>query len=620
MFRIAATFLAVSCLALPAFSQKPGHNQEPENASVSQPTSPSSCGEPYCAESSRKFLPEHAYVPPQVNRVFRDPEFSSRMVRVTDENGIGGTLAGFSFISNSSAEINEWGKFDPSLGPNGGYYFYVMTGGGGSVVFSMDASTMQITPHCDSLRSCRLPSGGTFSYVDPHIIYGHFEDNNLISSYNVANGKESKIYDLSKCPNLPRDLSGYPGAVANSGDDTKFSSYSGGRGQGGGSLVTYYDRSSGHCYWYDTGAGRVGGSEMATTQLKVGMLPPPPAPNLASTSGTLPPGDYYVEVTVTIHRPTGPGESLPSPESHIRLDSSGGIQIAAPEVDNPYSMQVMGYHVYIGTAPGEETQQSSVDQIRSGYTQSSPLAKGSRPPATSSAGFNVHNARISRDGSAVKITPQGARSIFIWMPGTTNVSACTTAGVGQSGVASYCGGHTVLGYSHLINQGGPGQTVGLLYRPLSDLTQITKLIPAEDSMPLSMDTHWSWNNDNPTDTAPVCGAFSGAGHTVGDGTRNPATNPLLAVKQAWDREIVCVATSGPPKVWRFAHHHATGACNASARIGSCFGSLAIGNVSQDGRFYLFSSDWDWSLGSEPRSPGCPTSGRCRADVFIVELK
>lgn len=597
---------------------------EKDNAgrtSAPQQESSKSCGEPYCAESSRKLIPERQYAPPKANQVFHDPEFGSRMIRVTDDSGVDGNLSGFSFISNSSAEINEWGKFDPALGRNGGYYFYVMTGGGGAVLFSMDGATMQVTPHCGTFRTCRMRSGGTFSYVDPHIIYGEFESNNLIESYDVSKGMQSTIYDLAKCPNLPNDLSGYPGAISNSGDDTKFAGYAGGKGQGGGNQITYYDRSNGRCYWYDTATGQLGGSQMQTVQLKFGLLSPPSAPELKKVSGSLPAGDYYVQLAATIRRPTGPGETLPSPEAHIHLDSPGGIAISAPEIDNPYKMVLTGYNVYIGTASSNETLQNSVDQNRSGYTQSTPTTAGKRPPTVSTAGFNIHNARISRDGAAVKITPQGANTLFFWFPQTATVSACSTGGEGHSGVASFCGGHTVLGYSHLINNGGPGSTFSLLSRPLSNLNDFKRLLPEENSLPMGMDTHWSWNNDNASDTAPVCGAFSGRGAgLLGDGSRNPSTNALLSVRQAWDREVVCVATSGPPKVWRFAHHHSTGACNMSAKVDSCFGSIAIGNVSQDGKFYLFSSDWDWNLGSEPRNPGCPTSGRCRADVFVVELK
>ena len=565
---------------------------------------------------------ESTITPPKVNQIFRDPDFGSRMVRVTDESGIEGKLAGFSFNTNSSAEINEWGKFNPALGKNGGYYFYLMTGGGGAVPYSMDAVTMQVTPHCNGLPSCRLPKGGSFSYVDPNIIFGHFDSNSSVDAYNIASGKQTKVYDFSKCPNLPGDLSGYPGALANSGDDTKFSSYAGGQRQGFGSLVTFYDHTTDRCYWYDTATGRLGGSGMQVFQLKMGLLPPPSAPQLSKADGNLPAGDYYVQLTASARAHPDPGETLPSPEAHIHLDASGGIAVAAPEIDRSYGLPVEGYNVYIGSASGQETRQAADQQVQAPYTQSAVLAKGAAPPKTSTAGYNVHNARLSRDGKFVKVIPANTQVIYFWMPGTTTVTACSSNGQGRGeDVASFCGGHTVMGFSHLVNPGGGGSANSLLIRPLSDLNKTTQLMPQEITVPKTMDVHWSWNNVDATDSQPVCGAYSRSNHTVqGNGSRDAASNPILKVDQAWDREIVCVATSGPPKVWRFAHHRATGACNANAKGGSCFNTIAIGNVSQDGRFFMFSSDWDWSLGSDPREPGCPNSGRCRADVFIVELK
>jgi hypothetical protein len=84
----------------------------------------------------------------------------------------------------------------------------------------------------------------------------------------------------------------------------------------------------------------------------------------------------------------------------------------------------------------------------------------------------------------------------------------------------------------------------------------------------------------------------------------------MVIKQPWDREIVRVATTGPSRVWRFAHHRATGACDDHDHGDSCFAAIAIGNVSQDGKFYLFGSDWEWSLGDRAGSRGCPSSGTC----------
>ncbi|HET7101017.1 MAG TPA: hypothetical protein VFJ52_07700, partial [Terriglobia bacterium] len=121
-------------------------------------------------------------------------------------------------------------------------------------------------------------------------------------------------------------------------------------------------------------------------------------------------------------------------------------------------------------------------------------------------------------------------------------------------------------------------------------------------------------------TMPVCGSFWNSYNYHGNGTQNVLTNPLLKITRAYDREIVCVATTGASRVWRFAHNRATGAANANARANSNFWAEPRGNVSQDGKFYMFTSDWDWSLGSAKGHPGCPSAGECRTDVFIVELR
>jgi hypothetical protein len=571
----------------------------------------------YSADSTLEVRPETALPPPPVNQVFRDPDFGSRMVRVTDASGIRGHLTGFSFITDSSAETNAWGKLDPKLGHHGGYYFYVTTSGGGSVFFVMDALTMQVKPICVSASDCRFPAQGNFSYTQPDVVYGQFEKSGvLLDAYHIAKDKQSRIYDFSQCPNIPRNFSGYEGSVSNSGDDTKFAVYLGGRAQGFTTLVAYYDRFTDRCYWYDTATGTVGGSKVANASVTGGTLPRPPLPMLKATKGNLPPGDYFVQLTASTRLNPGPGETLPSAEAQIKLDSPGGIEISPPMLENPQRFELLGYSVYIGTAPNKEMRQAALRPLNTPYVQALPLSTGLLPPTMSTAGYNVHNARLSRDGKVVRINSQQNGTIYFWTPGTNQISRCGTGAMGAKTLASFCGGHTALGYSHMINHDGPGSYTSLLLRPLSDLSHATELLPTSPGVHADMDTHWSWNNADPSDSTPVCGAFSAASfRTKGDGTQGP-TNPLLAIRQPWDREIVCVATTGPPTVWRFAHHRATGACNSYALDGSCFGSIAIGNVSQDGKFYLFSSDWEWSLGGS----GCPSIGKCRIDSFIVELK
>src|SRR5213593_1452834 len=97
---------------------------------------------------------------------------------------------------------------------------------------------------------------------------------------------------------------------------------------------------------------------------------------------------------------------------------------------------------------------------------------------------------------------------------------------------------------------------------------------------------------------------------------NSLTNPSAPVlisrygrncPYLWDGEIIAAAIDGS-NVWRFAHNHNTwGADN-------CFSNQAFAQISNDGRWALFSSSWDGTLGT-PGGFGCPT----RIDTFIVAL-
>jgi len=72
-----------------------------------------------------------------------------------------------------------------------------------------------------------------------------------------------------------------------------------------------------------------------------------------------------------------------------------------------------------------------------------------------------------------------------------------------------------------------------------------------------------------------------------------------AVRRAWDDEIIAVETDGQGStVWRLAHHRSTF---------KSFWDSPRGNVSQDGCFYMFTSNWQSSVGVD------------RQDAFVVGL-
>jgi hypothetical protein len=209
--------------------------------------------------------------------------------------------------------------------------------------------------------------------------------------------------------------------------------------------------------------------------------------------------------------------------------------------------------------------------------------------------FLVHNARMAKSGKFVYVTRGGGGSVghrwVVWEIDTMNVSVCSRG----------CSGHHVMGYSHIVGSSGMSHPMDTVSRPLNHLEDATPLIDNLEPVKGSWyDSHFSWNNVDPSDSAPVC--FSTYQATNPD---TPGTAPL--VTGPWENEIDCAETDGKAsKVWRFAHTYSTARNN--------FWSTPRGNVSQDGRFFMFTSDWEDQLGK------LPNGDKYRTDVFIVELK
>jgi hypothetical protein len=208
--------------------------------------------------------------------------------------------------------------------------------------------------------------------------------------------------------------------------------------------------------------------------------------------------------------------------------------------------------------------------------------------------FLLHNARMAKSGKFVYMTRGGGGSVghrwVVWEIDTMNVGVCSGG----------CTGHHVLGYSHIIGSSGLIHPLDVRLRPLNHLEDATPVIDGlEPDKGPWFDSHFSWNNVDPNDSAPVC--FS---TYLPNNPDTPGAAPL--VTGPWENEVDCAETDGKAsKVWRFAHTYST------ARNG--FWSTPRGNVSQDGRFFMFTSDWEDQLGKAPND-------KYRTDVFIVELK
>ncbi|HKY73478.1 MAG TPA: hypothetical protein VJL88_16270 [Nitrospira sp.] len=165
---------------------------------------------------------------------------------------------------------------------------------------------------------------------------------------------------------------------------------------------------------------------------------------------------------------------------------------------------------------------------------------------------------------------------------------------------TYYSGHTSLGNGKFVN--GSGSTNGkdsrgaIVRNPsnLMNTKQYTFIMQPPSIAGWHDGEHSSWFNASTNPQAPVL--FSRYNITAAPG-------PLT-----WYGEIIAAATDGSNTVWRFAHNHNGGLLG--------YHGTSFAQISNDGRWALFSSYWDGTLGASPGDFGFST----RMDTFIVELK
>jgi len=123
------------------------------------------------------------------------------------------------------------------------------------------------------------------------------------------------------------------------------------------------------------------------------------------------------------------------------------------------------------------------------------------------------------------------------------------------------------------------------------------------------DQYMFWNNNKGTDTVPYYSISASI---------TEAGAPIFPFPAAWYDEGLIFPFDGSGV--RREHHTFTSGRNQRFNA-----KWAIGQISQTGRFSIFTSDWMNTLGCENGSSGPCTVGSMnghgyRADVFVVELK
>jgi len=170
---------------------------------------------------------------------------------------------------------------------------------------------------------------------------------------------------------------------------------------------------------------------------------------------------------------------------------------------------------------------------------------------------------------------------------------------------NYWSGHVFLGNGKYVNAAGSkggADSRGMVMRDAAQLMDSSQYLfiaqpPAPSNGWCDAD-HSSWFNSLSNPNAPVL----------------QSRYNVVAPSQcafAWTGEITAGAVDGSNTVWRFAHNHNGGQ--------SCYYAQSFAQISNDGKWALFSSPWDGALGAGTGSAGnfgCSS----RIDTFVVELK
>jgi hypothetical protein len=211
--------------------------------------------------------------------------------------------------------------------------------------------------------------------------------------------------------------------------------------------------------------------------------------------------------------------------------------------------------------------------------------------------FYLHNVRLSKNGHVIKVTqntctasPGGCTvntNTYIW-----DITGLTVNRIINDGTLG-CG-HNTIGQVETMNLCG-----GFQFRPFSSNDASgTDVLSGNYPPNFTEDGHAGFGNGNAADTLPVVWSLY---------------NGQFTPVQAWDNEVIGVRLDGSGVAYRFAHTYATG---LAVDFGAQFG---IGAVSADGKYWIWSTDWDGMLGTTAPSNSCTIGSNCRDDVFLAVL-
>jgi hypothetical protein len=245
--------------------------------------------------------------------------------------------------------------------------------------------------------------------------------------------------------------------------------------------------------------------------------------------------------------------------------------------------------------PNDTSQSKFIDVLNktiNGIAQSDP----NWPTSAAGQTIGIHSLYGSAAGTYLDVDfhqqSWGANGDSVFNLTTNTWSLVTNADTRWSGHSSIGNGKYVNGSGSINGMDSRG---ALLRDPnkVMDATQYSFIMQPPSTVGWYDGEHSSWFNSSTNPQAPVL--FSRYNITAPPG-------PLT-----WYGEIIAAATDGSNTVWRFAHNHNGGLVG--------FAGQSFAQISNDGRWALFSSYWDGTLGAAAGDFGFSQ----RIDTFIVDL-
>ena len=235
-------------------------------------------------------------------------------------------------------------------------------------------------------------------------------------------------------------------------------------------------------------------------------------------------------------------------------------------------------------------------------------------PANIPLNFRLHHSFMDKSGQYVMLYPPGmdqqaprkASPGYLWNLATNQFTELPL-------LAGRVSGHDGIGFGYITNQDcctrSTWDAAQWQIRSFAAPFTIADLIgPMLMPKEVMLADHQSWANAEQGRLVPIISATYRYGLNTSEW-------------RAWDDEIIAVQTdvalsAQGGMVWRFAHHRSNVANdNDPGTLSFWYTPRAI--VSQDGRWAIFTSNWDKTLGTDSRGqPGT----MFRQDVFVVELK